>query len=129
MITWRWLATVSSRSWSFVVMHDADQSPNVETETGGLFRLAVKLMQAESASNEDYVPLVNLMGLIYQIRDDYMNLQSDQVRSHLHVHHPSTNTFLHSTQKTKDFARTLRKANFRSQLSTQSAQTLRIDNS
>lgn len=110
-------------------MHNADQSPNVETETGGLFRLAVKLMQAESASNEDYVPLVNLMGLIYQIRDDYMNLQSDQVRSHLHVYHPSTNTCFRSTQKTKGFARTLQKANFRSQLSTQSARTLRIDSS
>lgn len=55
-------------------------------ETGGLFRLAVKLMQAESASNVDYVPLVNLMGLIYQIRDDYMNLQGEQVCSYpLHL--------------------------------------------
>lgn len=84
MITWRWLATVSFRSVQlrlFVAAHDAEKSPNVEAETGGLFRLAVKLMQAESASDEDYVPLVNLMGLIYQIRDDYMNLQSDQVCS------------------------------------------------
>lgn len=27
----------------------------------------------------DYVPLVNLIGIYFQIRDDYMNLQSDQV--------------------------------------------------
>lgn len=84
MITWRWLAIVSFRSVKlrlFAATHDAEKSPNMETETGGLFRLAVKLMQAESASDEDYVPLVNLMGLIYQIRDDYMNLQSDQVCS------------------------------------------------
>ena len=28
----------------------------------------------------DYVPLVNLFGIYFQIRDDYMNLQSTQVR-------------------------------------------------
>ncbi|EPS45259.1 hypothetical protein H072_767 [Dactylellina haptotyla CBS 200.50] len=50
----------------------------VSNKTGGLFRLAIKLMQAESASEIDYLDLVNLMGLIFQIRDDYMNLQSDQ---------------------------------------------------
>ncbi|KAF3909756.1 Dimethylallyltranstransferase [Arthrobotrys entomopaga] len=50
----------------------------VSNKTGGLFRLAIKLMQAESASQIDYLDLVNLMGLIFQIRDDYMNLQSDQ---------------------------------------------------
>lgn len=27
----------------------------------------------------DYIPLSNLIGIYYQIRDDYMNLQSDQV--------------------------------------------------
>ncbi|KAF3168737.1 geranylgeranyl pyrophosphate synthetase [Orbilia oligospora] len=51
----------------------------VSNKTGGLFRLAIKLMQAESASEVDYLDLVNLMGLIFQIRDDYMNLQSDQM--------------------------------------------------
>ncbi|KAF3920770.1 Dimethylallyltranstransferase [Dactylellina cionopaga] len=50
----------------------------VSNKTGGLFRLAIKLMQAESASNVNYIDLVDLMGLIFQIRDDYMNLQSDQ---------------------------------------------------
>jgi geranylgeranyl diphosphate synthase type 3 len=35
-------------------------------------------MQASSASKEDYVPLVNYIGLIFQIRDDYMNLQSSR---------------------------------------------------
>jgi len=50
-------------------------------ETGGLFRLAVKLMQASSASTNDYVLLVNYIGLIFQIRDDYINLQSSQYHS------------------------------------------------
>lgn len=50
----------------------------VSNKTGGLFRLAVKLMQASSASEHDYVPLVNYIGLLFQIRDDYMNLHSSQ---------------------------------------------------
>ncbi|KAK2625845.1 hypothetical protein QTJ16_005157 [Diplocarpon rosae] len=51
----------------------------VGNKTGGLFRLAVKLMQAESkTSNRDCVPLVNLIGIIFQIRDDYQNLSSPE---------------------------------------------------
>lgn len=50
----------------------------VQNKTGGLFRLAVKLMQAESTEKgrRDCVPLVNIMGLVFQICDDYLNLQS-----------------------------------------------------
>jgi geranylgeranyl diphosphate synthase, type III len=50
----------------------------VQNKTGGLFRLAVKLMQAESPERgrRDCVPLVNLMGLVFQICDDYLNLSS-----------------------------------------------------
>jgi len=48
----------------------------VGNKTGGLFRLAVQLMKAESSSDKDYVPLVNIIGLLFQIRDDYMNLAS-----------------------------------------------------
>lgn len=50
----------------------------VQNKTGGLFRLAIKLMQAESPErgNIDCVPLVDLMGLVFQICDDYLNLQS-----------------------------------------------------
>jgi geranylgeranyl diphosphate synthase type 3 len=50
----------------------------VGNKTGGLFRLGIKLMQAESQSTIDCVPLVNLIGLIFQIRDDYMNLSSQE---------------------------------------------------
>ena len=52
----------------------------VQNKTGGLFRLAVKLMQAESGEKGrvDCVPLVNLMGLVFQICDDYLNLCSTQ---------------------------------------------------
>lgn len=48
----------------------------VGNKTGGLFRLAVKLMQAESSTGKDCVSLVNVMGLIFQICDDYLNLSN-----------------------------------------------------
>lgn len=50
----------------------------VGNKTGGLFRLAIKLMQAESKNLKDCVPLVNLMGIIFQIRDDYQNISSPE---------------------------------------------------
>ena len=78
-------------------------------ETGGLLRIAIKLMRlfATKENNEyvnlncpfcltkpllhshrltlfgwkyrDFISLVNLIALYYQIRDDYMTLQSDEV--------------------------------------------------
>ena len=53
----------------------------VGNKTGGLFRLAIKLMQAESSNPKDCVPLVNLLGIIFQIRDDYQNLSSAEYAS------------------------------------------------
>ncbi|KAI8141596.1 geranylgeranyl pyrophosphate synthase [Fennellomyces sp. T-0311] len=50
----------------------------VDNKTGGLLRLAVKLMQAASSSKQDYTGLVNKIGIHFQVRDDYMNLQSQQ---------------------------------------------------
>ncbi|KAI1785280.1 terpenoid synthase [Ganoderma leucocontextum] len=52
----------------------------VNNKTGGLLRVGIKLMMACSTTNidVDYVPLVNLIGVHFQIRDDYMNLQSTQ---------------------------------------------------
>ncbi|CEJ94741.1 Putative Geranylgeranyl pyrophosphate synthetase [[Torrubiella] hemipterigena] len=56
----------------------------VGNKTGGLFRLGIKLMQGESphAATIDCVPLVNLIGLIFQIRDDYINLASEEYSAH-----------------------------------------------
>ncbi|PFH57619.1 hypothetical protein XA68_14782 [Ophiocordyceps unilateralis] len=50
----------------------------VANKTGGIFRLGIKLMQAESTATIDCVPLTNLIGLIFQIRDDYLNLSSTE---------------------------------------------------
>jgi geranylgeranyl pyrophosphate synthase len=48
----------------------------VANKTGGLFCLAIHLMQAESTVQVDFVPLVRLLGIIFQICDDYLNLKS-----------------------------------------------------
>ncbi|KAK3704009.1 geranylgeranyl pyrophosphate synthetase [Vermiconidia calcicola] len=65
----------------------------VGNKTGGLFRLAIKLMCAESPSHNnrpkssgssstdfeqqpDYIPLVNTISLLFQILDDYRNLNT-----------------------------------------------------
>lgn len=55
----------------------------VNNKTGGLFRVAVKLMMACATENVDvdFVPLVNVFGVYFQIRDDYMNLQSTEYSS------------------------------------------------
>ncbi|KAI4245619.1 MAG: hypothetical protein L6R40_002420 [Gallowayella cf. fulva] len=57
---------------------EEDYLEMVGNKTGGLFRLAVKIMQAESLNNEtDYIPLVSVVGMLFQIRDDYLNLNSE----------------------------------------------------
>ncbi|KAF0700282.1 Aste57867_9190 [Aphanomyces stellatus] len=53
---------------------EEDYKAMVINKTGGLFRLAVGLMQAFSANTQNFVPLVNQLGLYFQIRDDYINL-------------------------------------------------------
>jgi geranylgeranyl diphosphate synthase type 3 len=45
-------------------------------KTGGLFRLAVGLMQAFSTSRVDFRPFVDNLALYFQVRDDYMNIVS-----------------------------------------------------
>ncbi|KAI8633912.1 terpenoid synthase [Xylariaceae sp. FL1651] len=57
---------------------EEDYLEMVGNKTGGLFRLAIKLMQGESKTLIDCVPLVNLLGIIFQIQDDYRNLSSPE---------------------------------------------------
>ncbi|KAL8791677.1 MAG: hypothetical protein Q9195_005760 [Heterodermia aff. obscurata] len=49
----------------------------ISNKTGGLFRLMVRLMQESSQSEIDLVPLANLLGLLFQVQDDYKNLVSE----------------------------------------------------
>ncbi|KAI9894948.1 MAG: Geranylgeranyl pyrophosphate synthase [Vezdaea aestivalis] len=52
----------------------------VDSKTGGLFRLAVRLMEAESSasSNPELIHFATLLGRYYQILDDYKNLTSEE---------------------------------------------------
>ncbi|GEQ70447.1 hypothetical protein JCM33374_g4124 [Metschnikowia sp. JCM 33374] len=55
-------------------------------KTGGLFRLAVRTLslfaggefEPGTESSRELIKLANLLGVIYQIRDDYMNLVSER---------------------------------------------------
>ncbi|GKZ33169.1 hypothetical protein AbraIFM66950_002958, partial [Aspergillus brasiliensis] len=55
---------------------EEDYIEMIANKTGGLFRLAIKLMQLESETKSDVIKLADLLGVIFQIRDDYQNLQS-----------------------------------------------------
>lgn len=44
-------------------------------KTGGLFMLAIRLMQLFSENKSDFTNITAILGLYFQIRDDYCNLQ------------------------------------------------------
>lgn len=52
----------------------------VKDKTGGLFRLAVGLMQSFATTNKDknFAPLVNNLAMYFQIRDDFINLADEE---------------------------------------------------
>lgn len=52
----------------------------VKDKTGGLFRLAVGLMQgfATTNKNKNFAPLVNNLAMYFQIRDDFINLADEE---------------------------------------------------
>jgi hypothetical protein len=53
------------------------------TETGACFVLAVRMMQLFSQNKADFTKLTEILGLYFQIRDDYCNLCLQEVRSDL----------------------------------------------
>lgn len=68
-----------------IYWRDNFQCPSVEEykqmtmkKTGGLFMLAVKLMQLFSENKCDFTTLVGILGLYFQIRDDFLNLISKE---------------------------------------------------
>jgi geranylgeranyl diphosphate synthase type 3 len=63
---------------SFVCPTEDEYRQMVLRKTGGLFELAVKLMQLFSEDKRNYTPLLEVFGLYFQIRDDYANLQSKE---------------------------------------------------
>ncbi|XP_078397835.1 geranylgeranyl pyrophosphate synthase isoform X2 [Cetorhinus maximus] len=55
-----------------------DYKAMILQKTGGLFGLAVGLMQLFSENKSDLKPLLDTLGLLFQIRDDYANLLSNE---------------------------------------------------
>ena len=51
----------------------------VSNKTGGLFRLALRMMIAVSPTKHDVLPISEIIGRLFQIQDDYRNLCSDDV--------------------------------------------------
>ncbi|KAL4949643.1 isoprenoid synthase domain-containing protein [Aspergillus filifer] len=70
-LNWRFHTTLPSIK-DYLIM--------VDNKTGGFFRLVLRLLETEteSESNPELLHLFTLVGRYYQIRDDYMNLQSDE---------------------------------------------------
>lgn len=65
----------------------------LRTETGGLFRMLSRFMISQSNSSatpESLNRLMILFGRFFQIRDDYANLMSDQVRGTTSLIRPLT---------------------------------------
>jgi geranylgeranyl diphosphate synthase type 3 len=61
-------------------------------KTGGLLRLATRLMATFSSHSLNFLPLIDLLSLYYQIRDDYINLQSAQYMENKSYCEGNTNT-------------------------------------
>ncbi|XP_038061626.1 geranylgeranyl pyrophosphate synthase-like [Patiria miniata] len=63
---------------AFVCPTEDEYKEMVLKKTGGLFGLAVRLMQLFSENKSDFTPLSDMLGLYFQIRDDLANLQSKE---------------------------------------------------
>lgn len=58
---------------------EADYLQMIANKTGGLFRLILRLLQCATNCDYDLEPLVDVIGLMFQIMDDYKNLKDDSV--------------------------------------------------
>jgi len=63
---------------NFVCPSEEEYIGMVMNKTGGLFRLSVGIMQSVSENKNDFTPIVNEMAVLFQILDDYLNLQSSK---------------------------------------------------
>ncbi|KAL4994671.1 isoprenoid synthase domain-containing protein [Aspergillus recurvatus] len=68
--------------WRFntILPSTKDYLVMVDNKTGGFFRLVLRLLEVESESepNVELTHLFTLLGRYYQIRDDYLNLASEE---------------------------------------------------
>lgn len=56
---------------------EEEYSEMTKKKTGGLFMMAIRLMQLFSDNKEDFTKLAGILGLYFQIQDDYINLHSE----------------------------------------------------
>ncbi|KAK2717722.1 terpene synthase-like isoform X1 [Artemia franciscana] len=61
---------------SFSCPSEEEYKEIIVRKTGGLFNMAVRMMQLFSDNKEDFTKLSSILGLYFQIRDDYENLKS-----------------------------------------------------
>jgi len=61
---------------SFTCPSEEEYNAMTIRKTGGLFMLAIRLMQLFSANKGDFTKLTGILGLSFQILDDYQNLNS-----------------------------------------------------
>lgn len=64
---------------NFTCPTESDYKQMTIRKTGGLFMLAIRLMQLFSDSEKDFSKLTAILGLYFQIRDDYCNLICKEV--------------------------------------------------
>lgn len=67
---------------NFVCPTEEQYRQMVIRKTGGLFGLAVRLMQLFSNNKNDFTKLTGILGYYFQIRDDYSNLCSKEYTEH-----------------------------------------------
>lgn len=64
---------------NFTCPTESDYKLMTIRKTGGLFMLAIRLMQLFSSNTDDFSKLTAILGLYFQIRDDYCNLICKEV--------------------------------------------------
>lgn len=58
---------------------EADYLQMIGNKTGGLFRLILRLLENVNKFEYEIEPVVDIIGLMFQILDDYKNLKDDKV--------------------------------------------------
>lgn len=58
---------------------EADYLQMIGNKTGGLFRLILRLLESVNKFEHEIEPVVDIIGLMFQIADDYKNLKDDKV--------------------------------------------------
>ncbi|XP_022919597.1 terpene synthase isoform X2 [Onthophagus taurus] len=66
----------------FICPTEEDYCEMTKKKTGGLFMLAIRLMQLFSENKQDFSKLTEILGLYFQMRDDFLNLYSKEFQQH-----------------------------------------------